>query len=208
MNFRLYFFFLFPFVVYAKLIDFGVCGSLYDIAETNGDDFIQKKINDINTTQVKKELLGNIDKLAYSKMTLQKSYKDTSTTYKDTIVVQTDIKDVYGNIIYKKGDRVVSKIPNWYKLELCFVDASLNDDVIDEIINEFGKKCIYFVANRNYESFSKKFNVESYPMGGQNIIFAKRFHVQMYPSKIVKQGSFFTIQTLNVKRLTIKASRY
>jgi len=198
---KIYIIFILFYQILNAYVDFGVVGPLYSIEEENGDDLIQRKIKDINVTQLQQDIEEEIDKLYYSKLSLQHSYIDKEITKKDIVLSRYDIQDLYGNIVLKKGEEIVSKIPKGTSFSLCFIDASLHDDIVKKIISDFGKNCIYLINNADSRIVGKKYNITAYPMGGQNLLYIDRFNISQLPIKITKNGAYITRKQLNIKRL-------
>ena len=186
-------------------VDYGVQGELYDIKERNGDDLIKEKLRDLNKTKIREDLQKKVIAAYKTSVGLPKSLVDKTVTSKDSVRARWDIVDPYGNTIYKKGDFIVSKIPKGLRVELCFVDGDVKKNILDKIIAEFGRECVYMVDNMDSRKFETRYGVRAFPMGGQNIVYLKRFKVESTPTKIIKFEDKITRITLNIERVAMEA---
>lgn len=195
---------LFGTVCFGDAVDFGVQGKQYPIIEENGIDFIKRRTKEIDKKKLETELEEKIRKLAVSKVQMPDSKADTNTTEDDIYLAKWDIRDpVAGEIAYTKGARLPTKMQKSERLELCFVDGHLKKAVVDKIIADFGKKCTYFVNNKNIFDFQKEYGVRAYPMGGQNLEYIERYGVKVLPTKITRFLDKKTTQTLDIRKLAI-----
>ena len=107
----------------------------------------------------------------------------------------------------KKGQPILSEIPYNTTFSLCFVDLDEKDKVIDEIVNKFGKECIYLVNSGDSRLFEDKYNVKAAPLSSQNLMYLDRFKIKSFPSKITKITKFLTLQTLDIEQIRFKYRR-
>lgn len=192
-------------------VDFGIIGKTYKIEEENGNDFIEKRIKEIDWNLAEKELNQRVEEAFTSKINLPDSIKDSNIKELDLVAIRWDIKNIQGEIIYKKGDLVSSVLPLGAKLEICFINGKENNEVIEYLIKEFGSNCIYLVNNIDSREFEEKYNVESYPIAEQNLIFLERFNIKELPTKIIKEKDTIEKRTINIiglrKQLLINQGR-
>jgi len=190
----------------ANPIDFGTHGETYPIAEENGNEMIQKKVKELNATKITNMYQKEYVSLKTSHVNLPNSLVDSNKTYRDMVKARWDIKDDNGKVIYAKGELIPSKLPYGQSVEICFINGNLQKKILQKIISEFGRKCIYMVNNYNFEKFSKEYSLSAvYPMGGQNLEYVKRFNIKQLPTKIFKKGEYITKTTLSVKKLSLES---
>jgi len=191
-------------VCFGDVVDFGIQGKQYSIIEENGIDFIKRRTKEINKQKLETELEEKIKKLAVSHVQISSSNADTNTTADDIYLAKWNIRDpISREIVYAKGSQIPTKMQKGERLELCFVDGHLKKGIIDKIIADFGKKCTYFVNKKNVFDFQKEYDVQAYPMGGQNIEYIERYNVEVLPTKITRYLDKKNTRTLNIKRLAI-----
>ena len=188
----------------SEVIDFGIQGAQYTIVEKNGNELIQEKIRDLNYTAIEESLHKEALSLFTSRQNIPKSFIDNVETKEDLVRARWNILDFDGNILYEKGEYIPSILPSGAKLEICFIDASLDEKIVDRIIKDFGRECIYMVNNINSYKFSKEYDLQAFPIGGQNNIYLERFNINILPTKVTKIGNEITKQTLSIKRLTLE----
>jgi len=188
----------------AQVVDFGVKGELFDIKEKNGNVLIKEKLSKLDYKKLEKELAKEVESMKTSHLPIKTSMADFDETAIDVYRTNRDIKNYDGTMMYRKGDVIPTMIPHGIKKEMCFVDGKLSKEITTAIIQEFGKNCIYFVNNMNVELFSEIYNIDAYPMGGQNKIFLSRYGVKELPTKIVRFSDKIERVQLNVKRLSLE----
>ena len=198
------FFFLF-FLSHAEVVDFGIQGRQYPILEENGIDFIKRRIKEIDKKKIENTLKEEVYKLAKSSVVIPTSYSDTNVTKKDVYLAKWDIVDpITKELLYAKGEPIPTDMQKGKQLELCFIDGHLQKAVLENIITTFGRKCTYFVNNKDVFEFEKEFNVSAYPMGGQNLAYLNRYEVKVLPTKITRFLDKKIVRTLNVKRIALE----
>lgn len=114
------------------------------------------------------------------------------------------MKTPNGDILVKKGDIIPQQQLMLQAFSICFIDGGLQEGVVKEIINTFSTKCIYMINNADVRKINRKYKIDGYPMGGQNLFYLKTFKITKLPTKITKKGSKIIIQTLNVKRIILE----
>lgn len=179
------------------IVDFGEQGVLFDIEEENGMDLIDRKIKDLNTTKITNELIASIDGHFYPKTKFKESSIQKSEESEDLVLLDRDIVDPDGRILYKKGDSIPSIIPVGQKIEICFINGADDEKVLKEVLAAFGN-CTYMVANADARVFKEKYKVQAFPINTQNEIYLNRFKVEALPTKITKIKNMLKKETLNI----------
>ena len=202
MSYSLFFFFSLIISLTANtLVNFGNYGNQYDIKEQNGNDLIQDAIKKFDTKELEILLKREVEKAFKSSLNIPASQMKTRIKKLDLVKARWDITSpVDGTVLFRKGDLIPSYLPVNIELNLCFLDANESEKITKYTIEKFGK-CIYVVNNMDSRKFTKKYNVESYPMTTINIEYIKRFNIEYLPTKITKKDKFITTTTINVIEL-------
>jgi hypothetical protein len=196
---------LFSLFCYGDVVDFGIQGKQYPIIEENGIDFIKRRTQEIDKRGLELKLEEEVKKLATSRVKLPISKADTNTTVDDIYLAKWDIRDpITQEIIYAKGTRIPTTMQKGAQMELCFIDGGLNSKIVNKIITDFGTKCTYFVNNIDVFEFQKKYGVDAYPMGGQNMAYINRYKVKVLPTKITRFLDKKLVKTLDIERIAIE----
>ena len=182
-------------------VDFGIVGKTYEIYEENGNDFIQRRIRETDWQSIENEIKDEIQASFKSNINLPDSKKDFEEESLDLVPSRWDIRNIEGEIVVKKGDLIPSILPFGAKLEICFISGKEDKKVIDYILKDFGSSCIYLVDGVDSREFEELFNVESYPMAEQNLIFLQRFNIDSVPTKITKSTDKITKKTIDIVSL-------
>jgi hypothetical protein len=187
---------------YANIIKFDSQGIVYNIEEENGNSLIQKRIKDLNITKLTNIYKANIEKAYYGDVSIADSIFNFINTEEDYTLAAFDIKDIFGNILYKKNDKIASILPNKITLDLCFINGNFSNKIINHIIDDFGKECIYLVSKVDIRTFKKTYRIEEvYPLNTQNNSYVERFNIKYLPTKIHKFSKYITTKTLNIQEI-------
>ena len=180
--------------------DFGIDGKLYNIVEENGNDMIDKGLKDINITQINNILKQEVEESFISHIRLPDSTQTLTVKQKDLVPARWDVIGLDGTIMAKKGDLILSKIPQGMSFSLCFINGDDPKEILDYVVNEFGK-CVYMVNNIDSRAFNKIYGFETYPISKQVKEYLTRFGISKFPTKITKKSSYLYTQTLNIVEL-------
>lgn len=192
-------------ILFGDVVDFGVVGPQHEIAEENGNEMIQKGIKKLDLKKIKRDIIKKIEDSKTSHLNMKTSTEDKEIVLEDIYRSSFDITNPStGEIIYKKGDIIPTKLPYGSEFSLCFVDGDVKESVLDEIILAFGNKCKYMVNNISIDDFEKRYKQEAFPMGGQNTIFLKRYNIDFLPTKITRFSTKIKRETLSIKRLSME----
>lgn len=188
-------------VVNAQIHDLGAYGNTYEIKEKSFKDSIKEGILDLNVTALKENLLKSVDNTIMAKYALPLSDKKDAYIRKNLYTVPYDIFSLDGILTYRKGEKILSPMPQNMEMSLCFVDASY-PELIPFITAQFGT-CIYFISNnrldKNYPSImSHSKDGRIYPITKQ---YVKRFGVERTPTKIILKGDSIHYLVLNFKKM-------
>jgi len=189
-----------PYGLYAAL-DFGKQGKTYPIKEMSIKKQIQEGIEKLDKEELKKKYFDAIDKSFKTTVTLSTSDKDFESTFVDYILASYDIPDPNkpGQILYKKGDKIISVIPKGKTLQMCFIDGTDNTLAI-EVAKEFGK-CDYLVANKDIRTINYLEGNLVFPMGKAYI---ERFGIDVLPTKLIMNEDKITKIVLDMNRIKKK----
>lgn len=182
-------------------MDFGIHGAQYEIEEENCNEVVKKGLEELDYKKIDDDIAKAYEELKTSNVKIKTSIEDLNITVKDLYKAKYDIKLYDGTVAYKKGDYIPTDLPYGSKFSLCFVDGSIHKTVVDEIVAIFGNDCKYFVNKKNIDAFSKEYDVEAFPMGGQNTSYLDRYAVDALPTKITRFKDKKIILKLNIKRL-------
>lgn len=191
----------------AEVVDLGTMAATYPIEEKSFKVSIQEGISDLNRTQLNNELMQSFELLAQGKSDIPVSQAEESYIAKNVYSAPYDIKDIDGQIKYRKGENLSPRLPLGQEIELCFIDAR-NLEVVPLIAEKFGK-CIYFTANNNIKNvfpYIKAYSADGriYPM---NERYTRRFNITRFPTKIRLFDDKIEYTILNHKKLVKEASR-
>lgn len=183
-------------------VDLGVQGKTYEIKEKNIKTLLIDGVRKLDKEDLKKRYLRSIDKAFNAKVSLPTSLEDKTLTYIDEVVVGYDVPDPAnpGRILYHKGERIKSALPDGAVLNMCFIDAA-NIDIAKEAVEEFGR-CDYLIANRDIRKVNFTGDNLVFPMG---MAYVHRFNIDKLPVKLVMKGAQITKIYLNTARLARKA---
>ncbi|MFL1706575.1 hypothetical protein ACHJH3_06165 [Campylobacter sp. MOP7] len=175
-------------------MDLGIQGKTYDIQE---EDFI--KILDKDLQEYEKSITkGDIAKIVEEQVA-SAANKTTSLplcqedkaleAQPDYAVVPTDIRNPLGRLVYKKGDKILSTMPDNIKMDICYINfinyvAGINQL---ESMSQFNQKCLFLVANTDVRPLREKYpSFDIYPTSEFQ---EQRFDIKCYPSVLRLQGS-------------------
>jgi hypothetical protein len=177
--------------------DLGIHGHTYEIKEQNIKELIEERLSKLDRNKLKQEYLNAIEKAFTSEISLPPSIKDHSVRYQDFVIASYDVPDPAhpNNILYPKGSKIVSSLPEGAVLKMCFVDGS-DMDVLHEVYEEF-RECDYMVTKADIRKLSF-LGSSVYPM---NIAYVQRFKIDKLPVKLVMQKDTVEKIYLNVNRL-------
>jgi hypothetical protein len=178
--------------------DLGVHGELYEIREENIKSFIQRRVAEIDKSEIKRSYENALEKAFIAAYDLPVSKVDSSETYKDRVVAQADVyaPNDPDRIIYRKGESVVSRLPDGVVLKMCFVDAK-NEAIAQKVIQEFGE-CDYLIANRDIRKMPYLEKNRVFPMSEP---YLRRFKIQKLPVKLTMQSDTITKEHLSIVRI-------
>lgn len=179
------------------LVDFGIVGTTYNIAEENGDDVIQEGLKRLDTDAITKQLTQDVLSSFTSHHYMPESNKAISTKSEDFVIAQHDIVSPDGILVYSAGDKIPSNLPIGQTFSICFINGNDKPKVIEWVLKEFGK-CIYLVNEVDSRGFSQKYSIEAYPIAEQNIPLVDRYNVATYPTKITRYENIKETKTLNI----------
>lgn len=189
-----------------NLIDFGKCGTSYPLLEENGDDLIQRGLKDLNVTQIENNLKQQVNDSFFSKETFLESNSDSIFDEKDYVTAQFDIISPDGYLLYQQGEKIPAVLPDGASIEMCFINGNDDDEVIKWVIASFGK-CIYMVNNADVRLFDKKYKVDAFPIGGQNMMYVERYGIQSLPTKIIRSKGDIKTITLDIVKFKEELQR-
>ena len=178
--------------------DMGIQGELYPIKEENIKTLVEKRISELDGGELKETYLRTIEKAFAPSFSLPASKKDSTATYIDKVAAASDVYDPNdpNKLLFRKGDYVVSSLPEDVVLHMCFIDAK-HEDVTKKVIEEFGK-CDYLVANRDIRTMTYLKGNRVFPMSEP---YLNRFDIKHLPVKLTMQRDTITKQHLNVVRI-------
>ena len=207
MKYIIIFFSLLSNSLLAEVKDFGEIATSYPIAEKSIVESFEKGIKEINSTEIKNQLLDSFEKLIIPTFSLPSSTKEETFTKEDIVYLDHDILTPLGTVQYKKGMKLNTTLPRGYKENLCFLDAK-HEAVVPLIVEEF-KSCTYIVTNRDIREMATLINKQYkvgmvYPMQGK---FIKRFNITKLPVKITLYENKIEYHYLNMVELIEKAKK-
>jgi len=171
-------------------IDFGIAGKLYDIKEKNFlveyENEKHKLIKYLSRDYIKKQLMKTIKKISNFQTNKPLCIRDQKIgPLVDYVKVPTNIVNPLGRIIFKKGEKIPSKIPNGKTLDLCFINGNGNKITTINEINFFKKQnpnCVFLVSDYNVMKLRDMFpSLEIYPSSQKQ---EERFELKCYPVHI------------------------
>ncbi|HIE59714.1 MAG TPA: hypothetical protein EYP82_07285 [Hydrogenothermaceae bacterium] len=188
---------LLPVVMFA-VTDLGIQGKTYDIQEKSIKELILEGVEKLDKEELKKKYLQSIDNAFTSTVRLPASNSDSKRTYVDYVVATYDVPDPNnpGEILYRKGERIASAIPEGVTLNMCFIDGNDREFAV-EVVKEFGK-CDYLVANEDIRKVDYLGSNLVFPMGRGYI---KRFGIKKLPAKLIMFEDKITKIHLDMKRI-------
>jgi len=161
----------------AKPVDLGINGKMYEIIEEDANEFIQKRIKKLDIPKIEESMHKSFESAGQSNLFIKTSYSDEEIKTKDVYLANRDIADYTGKILYREGEAIPTSLSAGQKIELCFVDGSLSKEVLDYIVNDFGKSCKYIVNKKEVSEFHKLYRVQAFPMSSQNLSYLDRYGV-------------------------------
>lgn len=178
--------------IYAETIepkeyyDFGVEGHLYDIQE---EDFHVKFLKEIKENielnkNYEEDVKENIQKLATFKSDLPLCLNDKMIEEIDYAEVPEDIINPLGRLIYKKGEKIESKLKAGKEFAIFYIDGRNSENMHNQInkIKSNYKQSFFLVNNYDVLKLAEQYpDKEFFPSSkGQE----DRFNVRCYPSKV------------------------
>jgi len=177
--------------------DLGIHGHTYEIKEQNIKELIERRLLKLDRNKLKQDYLNAIEKAFTSEISLPPAMRDYTVRYQDFVIASYDVPDPAhpNNILYPKGSKIVSSLPEGAVLKMCFVDGS-DMDLLHEVHEEFGE-CDYLVTKADIRKLSFLGN-SIYPM---NIAYVRRFKIDKLPVRLVMQKDTIEKTYLNIGRL-------
>ncbi len=201
------FFMIITTIAIAEVVDFGVQGKQYKIVEEDANELVKKGIKELNVTKIVDDVNKQVKEMMVGHQKIPRSFLDEIITKKDLVPARWDVLNFDGTALYKKGEMITSELPFGTRLDLCFVDGGLDDKIVKYVVDYYGKNCIYMINETSFVDFGKKYGVEAYPMGGNNVDYTQRFGIKVIPTKITKVADTITKETLNIKRIALELSK-
>jgi hypothetical protein len=166
----------------ANPIDLGVVGSVYDVVESDSIQDLKDAAKNIDWAQKEKELQAQIDAQFKKDSNLAFASFNEKKTVVDKFVVQYDVYDPIKKKFFRAGDKLpVEPFPKGFEALFCFIDGT-NKKGVAKVVQEFGTKCRYVVANVDIRQLQKDFpDLDLYPF---DETLAKRFNIEYVPTKI------------------------
>ena len=184
--------------------DFGVQGKEYNITEPDMYEIIMSSVENFKKSEemlnLRKEFIKKVKEKSIFNYSNNFCSKNRSSEWKDDYYTyKQDMRNPFGRIIQKKGDRLLTPaIPG--EKDLCFVDGS-NDIVLKNQISFFKKQtknnCLFVIQNKSVIDIWKKFpNIDIYP--GSKALY-DRFGVKCIPSIVKMSGSKMKVNQYSIE---------
>ena len=176
----------------SSLIDYGVKGVQYEIAEEDFYEMVQKKLKDLKVQNIKKQLTENIYRSLKSNIDISACVKDQQDYIEnDYVIAPIDVVLPSGEVLAKKGESItIPKNIHLPDVELCLIDGTNESKMIDDInhLYEQNHKCNFVLNNYSISDFKKKFpQVNNVYILDNSIV--KRFRVSCLPTRIELRGN-------------------
>lgn len=182
---------------YAKYIDFGIRGNLYEIKEKSFMQLIQEKYKEVNLIQLKKDLNKSANESLIAKSSLVNCTENKSRVYEPYQIIKEDITLPYFNqVLFKKGYKynVIKENNIMFRKYLIFIDADSKIQLA--LARKYSKVADIYAVKGNLLNLKKS----GIPIQMARDKFeVKNFNIQCLPSIYAQDGYKFNIQEYKLK---------
>lgn len=169
-------------------VDFGKQGALYEIAEPDLQKVIQKRVADLNVTEIKRKARESAvsARTYHNTGTLPVCTADYDFTREDMQVAPRTVRDVDGTVLVREGDPVDVSLPAGIVKDYCIVDGRKRGllDIQVEYFEEHYPACTYLLTDMDIFAFEEAYPAAKRRVYPLNDRLVERFGVECLPARL------------------------
>lgn len=186
-------------------INLGVHGKLYDIVENDFEEWLMKKVKskEKDLVQLGRDQIQKMAEKQYKvNFDIPDAQKYSKRSVDPSIILDHDVKDHLGNILYRKGLRINPFEYTAFSRKYLFIDASnpLHFDIYKKLSVSKGSNIQPIAVNGDVRDFNDTLSnlnpAQRIPAGKASKAMIDRFRIERLPSLAYQEGKTLVIEEI------------